>query len=157
MAKFEITEEQFAAALTAASKGGAESALEAVGYRGAPSPGVAQSPNEMFAAQMKAARVSTEPPLQIDRVEGVLSNVTGSRFTAVKVHGVVAQLEGYTYPDGIEKDEADGGLAPNRLGVRNKDGQLSPQFKQWRWENFYQLDLRTFVGKVLPAHVVKAA
>jgi hypothetical protein len=64
----------------------------------------------------------------------------------------------YAYPEGIETfvDEP-GGRVPHGMPIKTEQGQFSPLYKQWRWENFWQSDIRTYVGKPLPAYVTKAA
>lgn len=86
---------------------------------------------------------------------------TGATFVAVvadsRTHpgGRVINLEQYRHPEGVDRYQADGGLVPDGFPMAGGDGKASSSlYKQWRWESFYQADLRSFVGKPLPPHVI---
>lgn len=155
MARFELTEEQFHAAIAAAAKSGAEAALAGVAERSGPA-AVGRwddlSPNEQFLEQMKERRGARLPPIPTETIKGLVSDFTGSTFSAEVQHGIVVTLGDYAYPTGFDSHQEEGGIVPNRMTILDTNGQPSPEYRQWRWENFYQADLRSYVGKALPKH-----
>jgi hypothetical protein len=78
-------------------------------------------------------------------------------------HGRVTRLEDYKHPTAIYVVQAAGGQAPDGMpiykggqeparldpGEEPPKGALNPYFLQWRWETYYQEDLRLLVGKEL--------
>ena len=80
---------------------------------------------------------------------------TGSRFTAVVAKsrtfptGRVVDLISYRYPDDI------GRRSPVTVSKRDSNGDptipgrggLTPEFLQWRWENYDKADRAAYVGK----------
>jgi len=69
----------------------------------------------------------------------------------------VRNLLNYTLPEGHDRHQAQGGIVPNGMTMKeigaDHQEKLSDGYKQWLWESFWQADLRRFVGKQLPAHV----
>lgn len=81
------------------------------------------------------------------------SQITGAKFTAVvctsKAYpaGRVLSLKDYEYPVGSDVHVTEGGLVPEGLAIKNKAGEGTKEWKQWRWINHYQQDLKTYVGR----------
>ena len=87
-------------------------------------------------------------------------------------HGRIVRLENYTHPEGVYKPAAvdpttgentGGGLIPglpifvsnefSAMDVKKAPSHaLSVQYKQWRWENFWQKDLRYYIGRGMQPH-----
>lgn len=155
MAKLDMTDEQFQAALSAAASGGASAALAALGIKASES--TPQTPNEMFAAQLKNQRQSSDPPIKVQMTPDCVSQLTGAKFTAHSSHGTIFAIPDYVYPPGIETHTPEGGLVPDRMAIKDTHGQYTAEYKQWRWESFWQIDLKAYVGKPLPAYLNKAA
>lgn len=67
-------------------------------------------------------------------------------------NGRVVRLEGYKHPDGIDRHQMQGGLVPDGHPIYNQGGgmgseaeraaSMNPLYKQWRFEHFYQADLK---------------
>jgi hypothetical protein len=82
----------------------------------------------------------------------------GGKITG-KVPGVlpiVKSLLHYTEPVGHDVHQAQGGLVPDGLTIQEQGPggpRLSSTYVQWKWETFWQADIRRFVGKPLPAHI----
>jgi len=115
-------------------------------------------PDTQFKAMMDARRGKDRPPKSISKV-AAHSEDTGATFLAVidDATGVVFRLDAYTFPDGVDRHMPDGRV-PDGLQIHDKNGQPTIVYKQWRWENFWQADLRRFIGKKLPKYArVEAA
>jgi hypothetical protein len=65
----------------------------------------------------------------------------------------VVRIRDYQYPDGVDHHISEGGLVPNGMQMKNAGGTDLATFKQWKWETFYQQDLRAWIGKPLPVYV----
>jgi len=130
-------------------------------------------------AGLSPARVAqlTEPttPLRHRRV-ACKSEDTGATFTACVIesrthpNGRIVALENYTHPPGTHTYRANGGLVPDQLQILRagigapQEGDKVPRhdynifYLQWRWEEFWQKDLRRYAGKpLLSSHVVEPA
>jgi hypothetical protein len=96
------------------------------------------------------------------------SEVSGATFSALviesKTHqaGRVTQLLDYKHPKGVMTYQGAGGLVPDGMPImRESTAVLSPEmtdlpghalashYKQWRWEEFWQKDLKHHAGKPL--------
>jgi hypothetical protein len=132
-----LTQEQFDQLLAASSRAHA-----------APAPDV-KNEEELYADALARQGIVAPP---VDRTPHGESHVpchnrrNGATFTArvarssTHESGRVLDLLDYRYPDDIE-DRAKG------MAIRNqKTGQLSREFKQWRWEQYDQADRKAFVG-----------
>lgn len=144
-----------------------------------------QRPNELTMAGLSEARqkqMTTPPPPQKFRVLRGRSSVTKATFSMIVIQsrafpkGRVVRLEEYRHPKGIETHQAMKGLVPDGLPIRNggsntsevgPDGEsrgvvssrngMNLVYLQWRWEEFYQTDLRRLVSKaVLPEECLDA-
>lgn len=85
---------------------------------------------------------------------------SGATFVAKVSNGRVVSLEGYTFPEGIDRHQHDGGLVPNGLDLTNiANGQESIPYKGWKFNEFWKRDINAFVGRPLPrwARVAEAA
>ena len=112
---------------------------------------VSASPNAQFEAATSARRGIDNPPLPVTTVEGCCST-TGSTFTAKIDHnGRVVDLLDYTWPDGVDVGADSGGLCPSGYTIGSKFHD------HWKWTDFRQADINTFVGKPLPNHIRNAA
>jgi hypothetical protein len=98
----------------------------------------------------------TRPPGRPQEVIECVSEISGSKFTAVVCasrtfpNGRVVKLENYRYATGSDTNEREGGLVPNGITVKNKSGTPTTEWHQWRWENFWKADLCHYVGNELP-------
>jgi len=98
------------------------------------------------------AMIADRPPHEIEEIP-VVSPDTKAKFTAICTKsltfpaGRIVSVKDYTYPDGVEEHIREGGLVPEGMTIRLPSGQYDKNYKQWRWVNFFQKDLRTFVGK----------
>ncbi len=139
----------------------------------------ALSPEELHAklmADLRGKHIDPKALGLIDVVEGCTSDFTGATFDAeitwpaatidgkivgrLPGDGTVTALRNYKEPAGVDKHTADGGLVPNGMKITENYGQgeeIADGYKQWRWESFWQADLRRFVGKSLPPHVRKTS
>lgn len=136
-------------------------------------------PNELTMAGLSEAaqkRLVSPPKPQQYRIIRGRSSATEATFDMVviasKAHpkGRVVRLEKYRHPKGIETHQAMGGRVPDGLQIRaaqstgseaGPDGEqrsitsgrsgYSLMYLQWRWEEFYQTDLRRLVGSALRA------
>ncbi len=96
------------------------------------------------------------------------SEETGATFTALVIEsakhpsGRITQLLNYKHPKGVCTYESHGGLVPNGYQILNSgpgmpqndgEGLLRHEFVihylQWRWVEFWQKDLKRYVGKEL--------
>lgn len=167
MARIEMTEEQFQAAIAAAARAGAEAVLSTQAAAPAapvasPAPQASTSPISVeefpgqYASILKAMRERPAPP----EPEPVMcvSPITGSTFRArLRLDGRVLELLDYAYPEGIDKHEGDGGRVPNGSPIYNANGKFDSHYLQWRWSEFWYADLRAWVGKKLPSGMVATA
>ena len=135
----------------------------------------AKTPDELHAQLMGELRGQTVDPIAlglVDVVEGCTSDVSGASFDA-EVNFPIATIDGkvagklpgpgrvvkllnYKEPEGIRVHTRDGGLVPDGMVMTENYGngpEMADGYKQWVWENFWQADLRRFVGKPLPAHI----
>lgn len=131
-----------------------------------------ERPDSLAMAGLSEAKIHalTAPPKpQKFRTIPGRSEETGATFNMVvvesKAHatGRVVRLENYRHPKGVDVHQAQQGLVPdghpiyrggNGSVAQGPDGQaissmLDPLYKQWRWENFMQADLRAINGKPL--------
>lgn len=121
-------------------------------------------------------------PEQVERLEGLprpqrwrrvacKSDETGATFTAIVLEsrtfpaGRISQLADYKHPPGTMTYKADGGHVPDfmqimRAGVgAPEEGRsypkhdLTPDYLQWRFVEFWQKDINRFSGKELKAHI----
>ena len=150
-----MTEEQFqnaiATAATSAAKAAVEAAMSALTGNAPQKKFEDASPNDQFAAMMHARKQGDQPPIPVT-LEECKSPDTGATFKAEIQRGIVFTLVDYAYPEGIEVHQSDGGIVPDRLPVKDPDGRYNPAYKQWRWTEFLQRDMRSFVGRPLPAY-----
>lgn len=83
-------------------------------------------------------------PITVKRFRSVVND---AEFDAVIDHrGLISRLENYKEPAGLDKHVDEGGRVPVRLPIANPDGKPSPEFQDWRADNFWIHDLRMFVG-----------
>lgn len=106
------------------------------------------SEEELMAKHLRRAGVYKDPDPRTMRDEWTqpcLSPATGSKFDARIVRsrefpdGLVVDLLNYAYPEDLEKR-----YTPQDA-VKFKDGRYTPEFKQWRYKNFYFEDMSTYV------------
>lgn len=110
--------------------------------------------------------LTSPPPNKRYRIVPGKSPETEATFDMLVVeskthaHGRVTEIRNYRHPAGIYKHESAGGIVPDGMPIFNAghvgsmvvDGteppkhMLSTIFLQWRWEAFYQKDLRRIVG-----------
>lgn len=108
-----------------------------------------------FTEMMRERRGENVPAAGVEAVPAK-SHRTGSTFTAIVSKGRVVTLEDYVFPDGIHVCQADGGLAPDGLPIKEeKSDQFTMLHKHWMWTEFRQRDLNDFVGRPLPTHAVR--
>lgn len=136
-------------------------------------------PNELTMAGLSEAKqkamVSPPPPQKFRVIRG-RSSVTKATFNMIVVQskafpkGRVVRLEEYKHPKGIDTHQSMKGLVPDGLQIKATGslvGEIGPdgdqrsvtasrtgytlQYLQWRWEEFYQTDLRRLVGKSVMA------
>lgn len=110
----------------------------------------------------------TEPPKAKKwRRVACRSEDTQATFTACVVEskqfpaGRIVALENYTHPPGVAVYQSEGGLVPTSMQILRagtaapEEGRnppkhdLTPYYMQWRWEEFWQKDLRRHAGKEL--------
>lgn len=155
MARLEMTEEQFQAALAAAAKGAAEAAvaqMRAAAPDAPPQTGpisVEEFPGQ-YASVLKKMRERPSEP-QPEPV-ACISPITGSSFRArCRPDGRVLELLDYKEPEGIDKHVSEGGLVPDGAPIKDQNGRLDADYKQWRWTEFWFADLKAWIGKKMPA------
>jgi hypothetical protein len=136
-----LTEEQFHQLLTAARP---------------PAPPEPPSLDERHEQFVKAQQ--EDRPIHKEFAWGrVVSDETGASFVPRVVQsrgypkGRVVELLDYQYPAGIDRHVNEGGLVPLGLPIANKsstgDLAYTPQYKQWRYTDYWQSDLRRYVGR----------
>jgi hypothetical protein len=68
--------------------------------------------------------------------------------------GRIIRISDYQWPDGHDRHQNEGGLVPDGMQIFRKDtGQPYADYKQWKWSEFFQVDLRAWVGKPLPPYL----
>ena len=117
-------------------------------------------------SEEKQRALVARPPGKRYRLIPGVSPRTGATFmmnvVESKTHpnGRVTELRDYKHPDGTYTHEQSGGLVPDGLRIFNADGppadlrpgveppkqSLEIGFLHWRWQEFYQADLREVVG-----------
>ena len=131
----------------------------------------APSPLERAGLTPKQIAQIEEPLRPLRHRKVACKSETGATFTACVVEsrrypdGVVKTMEDYRHPAGTMTYQRDGGLVPDgmqilRLGTGvPAEGTVIPSheldifYKQWRWETFWQADLRAYCnGKPLLRH-----
>jgi hypothetical protein len=119
----------------------------------------------------RIAQIKEPPKPQRYREIPWRSEETGATAVAVVVeskklpNGRITQLKGYTHPPDAYIFQAQEGRVPDGFpmwarghqvsvpeGQEPQMGDLSPGFRQWRYENFYRADLRRYIGKEIKAH-----
>lgn len=130
-----------------------EQFAELIAAMRAPAPPPPPNEEEQFAQLQKMA---SERPFPPDVPWGRVLSPTGATFVPrvipSKAHpkGRVVELLEYTYPEGVDRHQSDGGLVPDGhpILVTNKAGQMqSADYKQWRYLTFWRQDLTTYVSK----------
>ena len=141
-----LSEDQFRELLAAATK--SNQAMAPVGVQ-------PLSPDQqvnVFVDAMKKGNLEDRPLHKIEKI-ACMSLETGSSFTAVVAssktfpEGRVVTLEDYAFPPGIDMHVDEGGLVPNGMALKLKDGSETKDFKHWKWLNYYQKDLQRYVGR----------
>ena len=103
------------------------------------------------------------------------SHETGATGIAIVVeskalkNGRITQIKGYTHPAEAYVSESEGGHVPNGFpmwrdgraretqpGREPEYGDLTPLFLQWRYERYYQADLRRYIGHEVGPHCASA-
>jgi hypothetical protein len=132
------------------------------------------TPDELAAKLMADIRGQSDDVARFGLVEVVFnckSDFTDATFDAEVHHdtvtsggkilgrrpgpGRVVKLINYTEPPEASVRVTDGGKVPmdmHELGVSGTS-QPSLQYGQWKWENYWQADLKRFIGRPLPNHV----
>jgi hypothetical protein len=107
------------------------------------------TPDERHQMVMRELRGVDRPPAHRSWIaKDCPSEDTGARFDADMRDEIVMTFASYTFPAGIDKNIADGGIVPDGIKVTEEGADYS--YRHWRWTNFLQADLRRFVGKPLP-------
>lgn len=79
-------------------------------------------------------------PAPVERTYVTVRSETGAVIKWALERGVIVEHEGpYPYPDGVDVKISDGGLSPHEID--------SVAHKHWKWVEFWQRDLRTYVGR----------
>lgn len=124
--------------------------LKAIGFK-APD-GEHLTVDEKFHQQVsELKRPAAAIPTEL--IKNVRSPNTGATFDMVVCRGIATDLPNYTYPEGVEKHQTEGGLVPNGQSIKDVHGQYTTEYKQWRWDEFWKADLNFFVGKPVPSYV----
>lgn len=89
-----------------------------------------------FTAVVAEAREDAWPPSAM-RIPGVFPYP----------HGRVVRIEDYEYPEGVETPVDDGGLVPTGIEVRERGGQYTLSFLQWRRASFMRPDWAMIAGQ----------
>jgi hypothetical protein len=129
-----------------------------------------QGPLEMAGLTAEHIERITKPPAP-QRFRKILwrSEETGATGVAHVVesrkfpHGRITAIESYTHPAEAYTHESEGGKVPDGFhmwagqqrtipeGQEPHVGDLNQAFKQWRYETFYQADLRFYNGREVKA------
>lgn len=122
-------------------------------------------------SQKQIDAVDLPPAPKRWRVVPCLSPDTGATFDAHVIeskehpNGRITALANYRHPAGVYAYQTNGGRVPDQMqiflngsmshreGEEPRADQLTQQFKQWRWTEFWQTDLRRYNGKGLGAHL----
>lgn len=132
-----------------------------------------KSPLEMSGLSPEAQRALSDKPTpkKYRSVPG-RSSQSGATFdmnvveSASSKNGRVTELRNYKFPLGMYTYQRDGGKVPDgfpifnnnaqpqyaqleKAGIQVPSDQLSVKYKQWRWTEFWQSDIRYYVGKHL--------
>lgn len=117
------------------------------------------------------AQIVEPPSPQAYRIVRCKSEETGATFDAHVVaskslpHGRITQLLNYKHPEGLYTFQRNGGRVPDEHpilrdataapgeGRELQKHQLAPLYLQWRYENFWKVDLRRYVGRELHPHL----
>lgn len=124
----------------------AVSAAVAATRAAAPAPGPVSVPfdaDEQLRKQAAMLRPEGPPTETIRRVHFR----TGMAGTLVIFKGKVIGIQEETYPPGYDVHKKAGGLVPDALTILNRDGQKTPQYKQWLWKEVRQPTLEDLIGK----------
>lgn len=113
-----------------------------------------KTPEQEWAEGRENAKQFDEHYAQFKRV-ACLSPLTRATFDAVIAPssafaaGRIVNFDNYRYPEGVDKPQDEGGLAPMAILEPDGIGGYKPtqQWRQWRYENFDLIDRRHFVGK----------
>lgn len=146
--------------------------------RPAASPDAALSPDELAAKLMAEIRGQRDDVAKLGLVEVVLgckSDFTDATFDA-EIHyetvtsggkiigkrpgpGKVVSLLHYKEPPAASIRTEDGGAVPMDMTEIGANGASVPSlsYGQWKWESYWQADIRRFVGRPLPEHVKREA
>jgi len=160
MARLEMSEEQFNAAIAAAATSAAQAAVAAVLAQQAATPAAVAAPVQnrgpmniedfpgQYATIMREARqrVAVGDPEPVP-----CRGEMGATFIAqINKDGVVVALLDYKEPEASRIHENAGGHVPNGSPIYEDAGGrqvLTVHYKQWRYETYWLADLRYFVGK----------
>lgn len=110
------------------------------------------SPDQQVNALVDQVKGNDREPHKIEEVPS-MSLETKATFLAVVTtsksfpSGRVLALKDYTYPQGIDSHVTEGGLVPEGMAILLPNGNPDRTYKQWRWENFWKVDLARYVGK----------
>ena len=126
-----------------------------------------KTPLEMTGMSEERQRaLVSRPKAQRYRLIPGVSPRTGATFTMnvveSKTHpdGRVTEIRDYKHPEGTYLHESAGGLVPDGVRIFNSNGppadlrpgheppkqSLDVMFLHWRWQEFYQADLREVIG-----------
>jgi hypothetical protein len=155
-----LTREALAELIQGAAAAASKAAIETM--RG-PMPDNGLDQHEAMAQRLTRALKPSEAALAaITRVPGHVSPYTGATFTVVIAPsdryrgGRIITLEDYEHPAAASTHEIDGGSVPDGMAMAHpKTGEITPEYKDWRWKNFYQRDLQAYPGK--PAAFLSAS
>lgn len=139
-----ISNEDLTNLIAAGIKAGVDAAMAA--HRKEPQPFVEASADQQFDAMIRGRRGLDRPPIPEEIVRGVVMP-SGALADVRSVRGVAVELQNYTHPDGVDRFQTDGGLVPSGYTLGH------PQHKQWKYEEFWRLDINSLIGKPLPRHM----
>jgi hypothetical protein len=104
--------------------------------------------DERMSAQMAAIRGTNRVPPPVASYS-CRSRDTGATFTALLCRDVVQTLIDYVFPVGHDVHRKEGGLCPDGLPIKLPNGNPSPQFKRFCWQEIRKPDLVRHTGKPL--------
>jgi len=116
--------------------------------------------DEVAERALDALRGKNRPPKPSVTVERCKSDLTEATFDAYIEDGVVKDLLNYTHPENTGKHQRDGGIVPDGIKIQEYDAAMLDgdfSYVQWRYENYWKVDNRRFIGKPLPKHVAAEA
>lgn len=136
-----ITREQLAE-LVATTTAAAIAAFQAQVPAAAPAP--PDTLDERLRSHMAAIRGTDReaPPVASFHVR---SRDTGATFTLLTSRGLCKFVENYTHPAGLDLHRSEGGLVPDGLPIKLATGAETPQFKTWKWKQFWKHDLQRHI------------